>query len=105
MTVDRTQLGRKTTYALRDGGKLACVLTYGAVESDPEPEGWKILLPGPGDTEDLYGAEQFSTPGPSVIRGWLAPIVGDDRAAELTAAVDADPPRTSGWRRQDEGAE
>jgi hypothetical protein len=105
MTVDRTQLGHKTTYALREGGSLACVLTYGGVESDPEPEGWNILLPGPGGTEDLYGAEQFRTPGPSVIREWLAPIVGDDHAAELTAAVDAEPPKTSGWRRQDGGAQ
>lgn len=104
MTVDRTQLGRKTTYALREDGTPACVLTFGAVQSDAEPEGWKILLPGPGGTEDLYGAERFLTPSASLLREWLAPIVGDDHAAELVAAVESEPPRTSGWQRQDDGS-
>jgi hypothetical protein len=60
MTVERTHAGHQTRYELRDETGLSCVLTYTA---DPdEPAVWKILLPGPGGTEDLYGAHQFPDP-------------------------------------------
>lgn len=98
MTVERTQVGHATRYALRDGNGLSCVLTYGDFEAAYDV--WKILLPGPGGTEDLYGTQRFPTPSASLLRGWLAPIVGGDRADELADAADAEPPRTSGWRRQ-----
>jgi len=48
-----TGAGHQTRYELRDEAGLSCVLTYHA---DPdEPATWKILLPGPGGAEDLYG--------------------------------------------------
>jgi hypothetical protein len=36
-------------------------------------------------------------------RAWLTPIVGPGPAAELTDAVDAQPPLTSGWQRHNGG--
>jgi hypothetical protein len=97
MTVERTQTGHQTRYVLLDGDATSCVLTYG--EFDLVPAVWKILLPGPDGTEDLYGTEQPLTPSAPQLRKWLAPIVGADRAAELATAVDAEPPKTSGWQR------
>ena len=71
MSVERTHFGHQTRYELHDDGQLACVLTYTA---DPnEPATWKILLPGPGGTEDLYGAEQFVDPDAARLRSWLSP--------------------------------
>ena len=102
MTVDRTHMGHQTRYALQDGGKLSCILTYGGTEI--EPAAWKILLPGPGGAQELYGAQQLTTPRASLLRAWLAPIIGAARAAELVDAVDAEPPRSSGWRQDSEGA-
>ena len=43
---------------------MSCVLTY-ATDPD-EPATWKILLPGPGGTEDLYGTERFPDPDAAV---------------------------------------
>jgi hypothetical protein len=100
MTVERTQAGHQTRYALRDDNGLSCVLTYG--DFDAALAVWKILLPGPGGTEDLYGTHRFPAPSSSLLRAWLASIVGDERANELTDAVDAGPPRTSGWRLRDD---
>ena len=71
------------------------MLTYTA---DPDqPATWKILLPGPGSTEDLYGTERFPDPDASRLQAWLSPIVGSDHAAELADAVDAAPPPAA-WR-------
>ena len=64
------------------------------------PATGKILLPGPEGTDAIYGTEQFLTPDAGRLRSWLASVVGDDRAAELTGEVDAQPPATSGWARQ-----
>jgi hypothetical protein len=38
------------------------VLTYTADQD--EPATWKILQPGPGGTEDLYGTQRFATRTP-----------------------------------------
>ena len=96
MTVERTHAGHQTRYELRGDSGLACVVTYTA---DPdEPAVWKVLLPGPGGTEDLYGAQRFPDPGPAQLSAWLTPIVGPERAAELTSAVDAAPPPAAAWR-------
>jgi hypothetical protein len=64
-----------------------------------DPATWKILLPGPGRTEDLYAAERFLAPDARQLRAWLAPIVGAGHAGELTDAVDAEPPLTAAWER------
>jgi hypothetical protein len=72
-----------------------CALTLGGPEG--ESATWKILLPGTGGTEDLYATERFRTPGAPQLRAWLTPIVGAGHAAELTGAVEAGPPLTSGW--------
>jgi hypothetical protein len=98
VTVERTQVGHETRYTLREGDLLSCVLTYGEFEN--VPPSWKILLPGPTGTEDLHGTRRFPEPDASLLRGWLAAIVGAERADALAEAVDAEPPRTSGWRRQ-----
>jgi hypothetical protein len=91
MTVDRIHaMSRQARYALRNDVGLACVLIYTAEPG--EPAVWKILLPGPGGTEDLYGTRQTPTPDAHWLRAWLTPIIGRDRAAELSAAVDAAPP-------------
>jgi hypothetical protein len=95
MSVDRTHAERVTRYDLRDGITLVCTLTFGGLED--EAPTWKILLPGPGGTEDLYGTERFLKPGADRPRAWLAPIVGAESAAQLTAAVAAEPPTTSSW--------
>ena len=72
------------------------MLTYTA---DPdEPATWKILLPGPGGTEDLYGTQRFPDPDAAQLQAWLSPIVGSDHAAELADAVDAAPPPPAAWR-------
>jgi hypothetical protein len=71
------------------------VLIYGQPEI--EPAAWKILLPGPGGTEDLYGTGKFRAPDAPQLKAWLTPIVGAGAAAELSDAVDSQPPRTSGW--------
>jgi hypothetical protein len=51
MSVEKSHVGHQTRFELRNEAGLSCVLTYTA---DPgEPAIWKILLPGPGGTEDL----------------------------------------------------
>jgi hypothetical protein len=101
MSVDRSHVGHQTRYELRDEKGLTCVLTYTA---DPdEPATWKILLPGPGGTEDLYGTERFADPDAALLQAWLSPIIGGDHAAELVAAVDAAPPPPAAWRPRGEG--
>jgi hypothetical protein len=100
MSVDRSQSGHQTRYALRDDAGVTCVLTYTA-EPD-EPAVWKILLPGPGGTEDLYGTHQLPHADPESLREWLSPIIGPAQAAELAGAVDAEPPRPAEWQPDDE---
>jgi hypothetical protein len=95
MSVERTHAGHQTRYALRDGAALVCALTFGGPAG--EPAAWKILLPGPGGTEDLYGTERFLRPDARQLRAWLSPIVGAGNAAELAGAVDGEPPLTSAW--------
>jgi hypothetical protein len=96
MGVERTHAGHQTRYELRDQAGLSCVLAYTA---DPEqPASWKVLIPGPHDTEDLYGTERFASPDAAQLRAWLAPIVGSDHAAELAGAVDAAPPPAAAWK-------
>ena len=97
MSVERTQSGHQIRYELRDGGALVCVLIFGQPEIDPAA--WKILLPGPAGTEDLYATKQFRAPDARQLQAWLTPMVGAGHAAELTGAVDAQPPLTSGWER------
>jgi len=96
MGVERTHAGHQTRYELRDGTGLCCVLTYTA---DPDQPGvWKVLLPGPRGTEDLYGTEKFPRSDAARLRSWLTPVVGGDHAAELAGAVDAAPPPSAAWR-------
>ena len=100
MSVDRTHSGHQTRYELRDEAGLSCALTYTA---DPdEPATWKILIPGLGGTEDLYGTERFISPDAAQLQAWLTRTVGHDRAAELADAVDAAPPRPAAWRPRSE---
>ena len=97
MTVDRKHVDHQTRYELHDDTGLASVLTYTAAPD--EPAVWKILLPGPGGTEDLYGTQQTPAPDAAWLRAWLTPIIGTDHAAELANAVDAAPPPPAGWRQ------
>jgi hypothetical protein len=97
MTVDRTHVNHQTRYELHGDTGLAAALTYTAAPG--EPAIWKILLPGPGGTEDLYGTRQTPTPDANWLRAWLTVIIGGDQAAELAAAVDAAPPPPAGWRQ------
>jgi hypothetical protein len=98
MSVERTHTGQEIRYELRQGGALVCVLIFG--QPEVEPAVWKILLPGPAGTEDLYATKRFRTPDARQLQAWLTPIVGTGSAAELTGAVDAEPPLTSGWDRR-----
>jgi hypothetical protein len=95
MTVDRSHGDHETRYELRDDTGLACVLTYTAAPD--EPATWKILLPGPGGTEDLYGTHRTPEPDARWLRDWLTSVIGADRAAELAAAVDGAPPPAAAW--------
>ena len=100
MSVERTHAGHQTRYEFRDETGLSCILTYTA---DPdEPAVWKILLPGPGGTEDLYGARQFADPDAAQLQAWLGPFIGSERAAQLAGAVDAAPPPPAPWRPRDQ---
>jgi hypothetical protein len=96
VSVNRTHAGHQTRYELRDQAGLSSVLTYTA---DPdEPATWKILLPGPGGTEDLYGTQRFPSPDAARLEAWLSPVVGGDHAGELVRAVEAAPPAAAAWR-------
>jgi hypothetical protein len=99
MTVDRTYMNHQTRYELRDDAELASVLTY--TGAPDEPAVWKILLPGPGGTEDLYGTHQTPAPDAGWLQAWLTPIIGSDHAAELADDADAAPPPPAGWRQHD----
>ncbi len=101
MSVERTQRGHQIRYELRHGAALVGVLLFGQPEIDPAA--WKILLPGPDGTEDLYATERFRAPDAPQLQAWLTPVVGAGAAAELTEAVDAQPPLTSGWERRHSG--
>jgi hypothetical protein len=97
MPVNRTHVGHQTRYELRQDGKLSCAVTY---TEDPEgPAIWKVLLPGPDGIEDVYAAEQFVNPDAEQLKAWLDPLVGKHHAAELTAAVDKEPPPPARWER------
>jgi hypothetical protein len=99
MTVERTHISHETRYTLRDGGALRCVLALDTGQDGAGPAVWKILLPGPGGTEDLYGTKRFPKPDAAQLTAWVAPIVGRDAATELVGAVDADPPHITDWQR------
>jgi kynureninase len=101
MSVERIQSGHQIRYELRHGATLVALLIYGQPEI--EPAAWKILLPGPGGTEDLYATERFRAPEASKLQAWLTPVVGAGPAAELTEAVDAQPPLASGWEPRRSG--
>jgi hypothetical protein len=97
MAVDRTHnLNHQTRYELSNDGGLAATLVYSAEPG--EPAIWKILLPGPDGTEDLYGTRQTPDPDADWLRTWLTALIGADQAAELAAAVNAAPPPSAGWR-------
>jgi hypothetical protein len=103
MTVTRIHnLNHQTRYELRDDTGLACALTYTAEPG--EPASWKILLPGPDGTEDLYGTRQTPDPDADWLRSWLTPIIGADQAAELAAAIDAAPPGAAAWTHRNSDA-
>src|SRR5271165_486578 len=98
MTVERSYYGDQTTYTLRHVAAESCALIFDA--SGDAQAAWKILLPGPGGRNDLYGTQRFTAPDAAQLRGWLASIVGPDQAAELAEAVDAQPPHQASWVRQ-----
>ena len=100
MTVERSYFDQhQTIYTLRDGAAVSCTLMFDARGGGEAA--WKILLPGRKGTDDLYGTHVFAAPDSSQLRAWLAPIVGNDQAAELVNAVDAEPPHQAAWVRQD----
>jgi hypothetical protein len=96
MTVERTHAAYQTRYELRDQRGVRSVLAFDAGETGRGPGMWKILLPGPGGTEDLYGTKHSIGLGSADLTNWLTPIVGQDVAGELAAAVDEDPPPEAG---------
>jgi hypothetical protein len=103
MSVKRDYSTHQATYEAHDEtGRLSAWLVYTA---DPdEPAIWKILLPGPDGTMDLYATEQFVSPDAEQLEAWLTPIVGSERAAELADAVEAEPPPPANWKpRNDAG--
>jgi hypothetical protein len=103
MTVDRTDIAHETRYELRNGAGLRCVLAFDTGPDGRGPAMWKILLPGPAGTEDLYGTQEFLRPDAAQLTGWLTATVGRDAATELAAAVDADPPHAANWQRPPHG--
>jgi hypothetical protein len=74
---------------------VRAILVFDAGEEGAGPAAWKILLPGPHEAEDLYGTRAASTRDRGQIEAWLMPIVGSATAAELAAAVEAEPPRAA----------
>jgi hypothetical protein len=87
MTIERTHLAHETRYVLRDGTDRRCILAFDTGPDGAGPAVWKILLPGPTDTEDLYGTQEFARPDAARLTAWLAPTVGRDAASELAMAV------------------
>jgi|ERR1700722_1750111 hypothetical protein len=98
MTVIRSHAGHQTRYELRDEAGLACVVTYTAEPG--EAASWKLLLPGPDGTEDLYHAHQFADPDAVQLQSWLRPVIGSDSSTELANAIDSAPPPPAGWKRR-----
>jgi hypothetical protein len=96
VTVTRSHEGHRTSYELRDETGPRCTLVYDAGEDGQGPVTWKILLPGPGGTEDLYGSHQIDQPEAATLTRWLAPFVGQEAAGELASAVVASPPASAG---------
>jgi hypothetical protein len=103
VTVERAHIAHETRYAVRDGTRLVGVLAFDAGPAGTGPSVWKILLPGPQGTEDLYGTHEFLRPDGAQLTVWLTPIVGQDAATQLAAAVDAEPPRAARWQSQGGG--
>lgn len=95
MTVERTHIGHETRYTMRDGHAVRAILVFDTGEDGRGPAAWKILLPGPHEAEDLYGTREALWRDRGQIEAWLMPIVGSGTAAELAAAVDANPPRAA----------
>jgi len=98
MTVERAHFAHETRYSLLDSATVRCVLAFDTGGNGGGPAVWKVLIPGPAGTQDLYGTQEFVQPDLGQLTGWLAPIVGQDAATDLASAVDADPPHASGWR-------
>jgi hypothetical protein len=98
MTVDRTLADHQTRYELHDDAGVSSTLTFTAEPG--EPATWKILLPGPDGTEDLYGTERFLDPDAERLQSWLSPLIGNDRATEFADAVDAAPPPEAAWKQR-----
>jgi hypothetical protein len=96
MTVERTLADDEVRYEMRDGSALRCVLAFETGEEGRAV--WKVLVPGPGGTEDRIGAHDFLRPDAAQLTAWLTPIVGQDAATELAEAVDADPPAVAAWQ-------
>jgi hypothetical protein len=99
MSVDRTRIADQTLYKLRAGTAVRSVLAFDTGRDSEGPAMWKILLPGPAGTENLYGTHEFQRPDAGQLTAWLTPLLGEDAASELAAAVDADPPPAAGWQR------
>jgi hypothetical protein len=64
----------RTFAGTRAGMRSATALTFGGPTR--EQPIWKILLPGPDGTEDLYATQRFLRPDAEQLRAWLAPVVG-----------------------------
>jgi len=96
MTVERTHIAHQTRYELRDHRGLRSVLAFDAGETGRGPGMWKILLPGPGGTEDLYGTKHSVSRESADLTNWLTPIVGEEVASKLAVAVEEDPPPEAG---------
>jgi hypothetical protein len=96
MPVERTHETHQTRYELHG----VAALTYTAEPS--EPATWRILLPGPDGTEDVYATRRFGDADAEQLRTWLASYVDEDSAAELAGAVDAAPPPQVGWETEDQ---
>jgi hypothetical protein len=96
VTVARFHEQHRTRYELRDETGPRCTLLYDAGEDGHGPVTWKILLPGPGGTEDLYGSHQIDQPETATLTRWLEPFVGQQAAGELAFAVAASPPASAG---------
>jgi hypothetical protein len=99
LTVERTHIGHETRYTKRDADAVRAILVFDTGEDGGGPAEWKILLPGPHQAEDLYGTRQGFWRNGGQIEAWLMPIVGPGTAAELAAAVEAEPPRAAAWPR------
>jgi hypothetical protein len=96
MTVDRTQMGCQTRYTMDDRAGLPVTLTLGA--ADGAASEWQIRLPATGKSSHPDVMHRFTAPVTVRLRAWLVPIIGTARAAELSAAVGAQPPRQRGWQ-------